>query len=125
MIKMVMTMYKNEEFIQAEALLMVLTLLSLFTSPYPYLCMLVAGVLMVVFTLRSLSEETDRLIFAVQVMLSAVFAAAAGEAFSFLIFYECRLGKRPGCKFFSHPLSIAFTVRQHGGKSFLESSAIC
>lgn len=95
MIKMVMIMYKNEEFIQAEALLLILTILSLSTSPYPYLCMLIAGVLMVVFTLRSLSEETDRLIFAVQVILSAVFAVAAGEALSFLIFYECRLGKRP------------------------------
>lgn len=94
-------MYKNKEFIQAEALLLVLTILSLFTSPYPYLCMLIAGVLMVVFTLRSLSEETDRLIFAVQVILSAVFAIAAGEALPFLIFYECRLDK-------CHRLQILF-----------------
>lgn len=72
---------------------MVLTIVSLFTSAYPYLCMLTAGVLMIVFTLRSLSEEADRLFFVVEMILSVVFAVAAGGAIAFLLFYECRIGK--------------------------------
>lgn len=87
-------MYKNEEFIQAQILVAVLLLLGLFISAYPYFCMLSAGMLMIVFTLESLWDETDRLLFAVQVILSAFFALAVGGVPAFLIFYECRAGKK-------------------------------
>lgn len=88
-----MNMKKNEEFVQAGILLFALTVLAIFFSAHPYLCILLAGVLMLIFTWRSLSEESERLFCAVQLLCSATFAICAGGVFPFLIFYECRIEK--------------------------------
>lgn len=89
-----MNMKKNEEFVQAGILLFALTVLAIFSSAHPYLCILLAGVLMLIFTWRSLSEESERLFWAVELLCSAAFAVCAGGVIPFLIFFECRIGKQ-------------------------------
>lgn len=88
-----MKMNQKEEFLQAGILLLALTVVAILISANPYFCILLAGLLMLIFTWRSLSEEWDRLAFAVQFLLSTVFAVCAGGVTPFLIFYECRIGK--------------------------------
>lgn len=92
-IKMVITMQEKEQVIQAQALLLILTVVSVFASDVPYLCILFAGLLMILFTLRSLSDEVDRLTPVAQILLSSIFASVGGGWLFFLIFYECRIFK--------------------------------
>lgn len=93
-------MKKNEEFLQAMILLSALTVWAVVASPHPFFCMLLAGVLMLILTWRSLSEESERLIFVMQFLGSAMFAICAGGVAPFLILYECRMEKYPKGRFF-------------------------
>lgn len=107
-------MQETEQVIQADVLIIILTIVSLFTSSHPYLCILFAGLLLVVFTMRSLTEEPERLLFAVQICLSAAFAIFSGGMWSCLIFYECRLVKRQWLQIFLP--ALAFCILQAAGK---------
>ena len=110
-------MQETEQVIQADVLVIILTIVSLFTSPHPYLCILCAGLLLVVFTMRSLTEEPERLLFAVQICLSAAFAVFSGGMWPCLIFYECRLRKRQWLQIFLPALT--FCILQAAGKQHL------
>ena len=87
-------MQETEQVVQADGLILILTVVSIIFSSYPYLCILSAGLLLIVFTVRSLTEEPGRLLFAVQVCLSAAFAVLVGGVWACLIFYECRFFRR-------------------------------
>ncbi|MBQ8687214.1 MAG: hypothetical protein IJ512_01540 [Ruminococcus sp.] len=86
-------MYEMERFIQAALLLLVLTLLSVFSAVHFSLLLLLSGLLMILFTLRSLSGSGCKLLFGTQILLSAGFALLSGNFLSCLIGYECRWGK--------------------------------
>ena len=110
-------MQETEQVIQADVLIIILTTVSLFTSSHPYLCILFAGLLLIVFTMRSLTEEPERLLFAVQICLSAAFAIFSGGMWPCLIFYECRLRKRQWLQIFLPALT--FCILQAAGKQHL------
>ena len=86
-------MYEMERFIQAELLLLVVTVLAVFSGTNPYLCIWLAGMLMIIFTIRSLDEKQSRVLFWIQMFLSLAFAGIAGNSFACLIGYECRISK--------------------------------
>lgn len=92
-IMLVIKMYKMEQFIQAAVLLLLLTLYSVFTAPYPYVCFLTAGIFLILFSVRSLKDQNSIPFFIWQTILCAVFAVFSGNNFSYLIFYELRLKK--------------------------------
>lgn len=87
-------MQETEQVIQAYILTLMMTAMSVFASSHPYLCILLAGLLLVAFTLRSLTEEQDRFVFTLQICMSAAFVLFSGEVWPCLIFYECRLLKQ-------------------------------
>lgn len=87
-------MQETEQVIQAYILTLMMTAMSVFASSHPYLCILLAGLLLVTFTLRSLTEEQDRFVFTLQIGMSAAFVLFSGEVWPCLIFYECRLLKQ-------------------------------
>lgn len=87
-------MQETEQVIQAYILTLMLTAVSVFISSHPYLCILLAGLLLVMVTLRSLTEGTDRLVLALQMCLSVAFVFFSDGVWPCLIFYECRLLKQ-------------------------------
>lgn len=116
-------MNTNKDFLQAEILLLTLTAVSIVTSAHPYLCCLFAGLLMLIFTIRSLSEQPDRLLFAAQILLSAAFVVNAGGVISFLLFYECRMGQHRFPRIFFPPI-VYFACENIRGGEFLPQT-IC
>lgn len=107
-------MQETEQVIQADVLIIILTTISLFTASHPYLCILFAGLLLIVFTMRSLTEEPEGLLFVAQICLSAAFAIFSGGMWPWLIFYECRLRKRQWLQIFLP--ALAFCILQVAGK---------
>lgn len=87
-------MQETEQVIQAYILTLMLTVMSVLASPHPYICILLAGLFLLTFTLRSLTEEPDRLVFVLQICLSVAFVLFSGKVWSCLFFYECRLLKQ-------------------------------
>lgn len=87
-------MQETEQVIQAYILTLILTLMSVFASAHPYFCILLAGLLLVAITLRSLTEKPDRIVLALQICLSAAFTLFSGEVWTCLVFYECRIFKQ-------------------------------
>ncbi|MBO5352117.1 MAG: hypothetical protein J6J42_05430 [Lachnospiraceae bacterium] len=59
-----------------------------------YYCFLFLGLLLIVLTIRSLSEKQSLILPAVQLLLSAALAIAAGHPFVCLAAYECRIGRK-------------------------------
>ncbi len=86
-------MYKKEQFMQAAILLLALTFLSIFSASFPYICILTAGILLILFAVRSLSHQESKRLFICQTILSVAFSLLSGNTFSYLIFYELRLKK--------------------------------
>ena len=87
-------MQETEQVVQAYMLISALTVLSVFASPSPYLCILFSGLLLITVTIRSLTEEPDRIVIAVQIGLSTAFVLLSGGVWSCLTFYECRIFKQ-------------------------------
>lgn len=83
-------MHVTEQFSQATILLILLVLISVFSSEYPYICIFIAGILMLLLTLRSLSDKQKIPFIAAQAFLTAAFAILSGNIFGFLLGYECR-----------------------------------
>lgn len=79
-----------KDYIQAEGMLLILTLISIIISPYPYICMIVASLLMIIFTMKSLYEEEMAVLEVFQFLLSFVFSVIGGHFLNFLIFSQCR-----------------------------------
>ncbi len=86
-------MKQTENFVQDSALLLILTAVALFTSSFPYLCMLLCGILLLLLAVRSLTDDPGKTALAVQILISAAFAVLSGSAAAYLILYACRAGK--------------------------------
>ena len=87
-------MQETEQVIQAYILTLMLAAMSVFASSHPYFCILLAGLLLVMVTLRSLTERTGRLVLAMQICLSVAFVLFSEGVWPCLIFYECRILKQ-------------------------------
>ncbi len=79
-----------EQYVQSSALLLVLTVEAVISGNNPYVCILIAGMLMILFTVRNLSDKQNILLFGIQIMFSIAFVIISGSVFSYVIFYECR-----------------------------------
>lgn len=86
-----MKMNTMKQFIQSAILLAVLTAISIPVSPFPYLYVMLAGVLMVIFGIRSVSEGQNAGLLLVLGITAFAYAYCAGNFMGFLIFYEVRL----------------------------------
>lgn len=80
----------------------------LFESLTIYLCFLSLGLLLIVLTIRSLSEQQSKVLFFLQAVLTIVFATAAGHPLACLAAYECRTGKE-------NRFSLIFPSLLYGG----------
>lgn len=83
---MVIFMKQTENFLQDSILLIILTAAAVFTSPAPYICLMLCGIHMILLTLRSLSDRPCRLLTLVQLALSTVYAVISGRAAACLVF---------------------------------------
>lgn len=87
-------MYVMEQFIQASILLFVLTVVSVIQGAHPCLSILLCGLLMVVFTIRSLTDNLCKLLLVIQLLCSVFFVMSSGVIWTYLVLYECRGNKR-------------------------------
>ncbi len=85
---------RMERFVQAAVLLVGLLVLAVVKSESFMGCLLTGAALLVVFNLRSLSDEQSKGTLVMQGCLSLVFALLSESFFSYLIFYELRMKKR-------------------------------
>ncbi|MCM1499067.1 MAG: histidine kinase [Clostridium sp.] len=82
-------------FIRSAGLVTILTAAAMFSSKQPYLCLLLAGLLMMILAMEGVSDlEENTLPELGKTLLAAVFAAIGGTFLSFLLFYVCRFGKK-------------------------------
>lgn len=79
-----------KQFFQSTILLILLTIFSVTHTSYPYICILSAGLLLVVFGIRSVSEKQTIGLMLILAVLSAVFAYSCGYWIGFVIFLEFR-----------------------------------
>lgn len=86
-----MKMNTMKQFIQSAILLAVLTAISIPVSPFPYLYVMLAGGLMVIFGIRSVSEGQNAGLLLVLGITAFAYAYCAGNFMGFLVFYEVRL----------------------------------
>lgn len=86
-------MYAIEQFIQSSFLLVILSVLSMFSSKAPCLCLLFSGILFILFAIRSVSENERESILFLGVQAAGVipFVLVSGSPFACLIFYEIRI----------------------------------
>ncbi len=81
-----------------------------------YFCFLFLGLLFIVFTIRSLSEQSGKLLLAGQLLFSVAFAVTVGHPIACLTAYECRIDKKNILSLFLPSLlygSIQAIVREH------------
>lgn len=102
-------MCEIQQYVQSLILLFALTCISIFKTGNPYIFLMISGVLLIVYAIRSLNEEKDWVLLCTQVILSAGFVWYSGYGFSYLIFYECRICKKPVNTLFP---GIAFLLYQ-------------
>lgn len=81
-------MYAMERFIEGTILIIVLTVIGLTTTEQPFVCILLAGVLLCIICARSLDEEKNRSwLILVQLVLSCLFALASDSYITYLVFF--------------------------------------
>ncbi len=78
------------QFIQSGILLMLLTLISMFTSHNPYLSVMQAGILMIIFAIESIDDEYEDRRLIIQFVFSAFFVLLSDNVFSYIIFFLCK-----------------------------------
>lgn len=105
-----MTMKSMKKYIQSLILLIILTIISIFHTGNPYLCVLIAGVLMVLLTIRNLLAKQNVWFFVLQLILSGAFSIISKIFCSYLIFYECRFIKSRYINIFYSP-AVYFIVQ--------------
>lgn len=84
--KVVMMMYSIRRFMQAQGLLILLTVLGLRTTSQVLMTFMLSGVLLILFTVKSLEEELSAGLFCVQCLLAMIFCISTADFLSFLIF---------------------------------------
>ncbi len=103
-------MYMMKDFIQAEFLLLLLTVTAAVNAPFPYIYILFSSLLMIFFTIRSLSENDSMAMIFVQIVLSGGLCLFGGGFFSFLIFSEVRAEKIKRLRIVLPPVFFAGTA---------------
>ncbi|MBQ7943683.1 MAG: hypothetical protein IJ326_06465 [Lachnospiraceae bacterium] len=81
-----MAMYSIRRFVQAECLLIMLGLLGIRTTSNVLLCLILTGMLMILFTIKSLEKEISSGFLFIQYLLSGLLCIATADFLSFLIF---------------------------------------
>lgn len=104
--KTVIIMYAMEQFVQSAILLIILTAWAVLSSSQPYLLIFLSGLLLIVLTIRSLSEEPRISLLAVQLALSAAFAFLSADVFPCMIFYEIRTQRAKKLRLFLPALGL-------------------
>ncbi len=86
-------MQAMEQFLQSSFLLIFLSIVSVFLSQAPYLCLSFAGILLILFAVRSLSDGEKRggLFCAAEAVAAAMFFLLSGTCPAYLILYEVRV----------------------------------
>lgn len=82
-----------EQYVQSSVLLTFLTVISILNTKNPYLCILSAGLLMILFTIKNLLDKQNYLLIAAELIISIFFAVISGSTFTYLILYECKFYK--------------------------------
>lgn len=82
-------MYEMIKFTDSEVLLLLLTVLAAVSSPYPYVCIFIASLLMVVFSIASFSENPSIFLSGIQMVLSVIFCILSTDFLPFLIVSKC------------------------------------
>ncbi|MBE5876503.1 MAG: hypothetical protein E7290_06405 [Lachnospiraceae bacterium] len=81
-----MKMYSMRRFIQAEGLLILLVILGIRTTSQVLWSLILAGILMILITMKSLEEEISSGFLFVQYLVSILFCIATADYLSFLVF---------------------------------------
>lgn len=89
-------------------LLVILTFTALFTAHNPYLPVMLAGVLMIVFAIRSIEEYGGSLMI-IQLVFSALFVLLSDNVFSYLIFAECKKQDKKYLNIFFSPIMFVLS----------------
>ncbi len=97
--KVVMIMYSIRRFMQAQGLLILLTLLGLRTTSYVLSSLVFAGMLLILFTMKSLEEESGTSLNIMQYLLSLVFCISTEDFLTFLIFGYFHIGEGKKIKY--------------------------
>lgn len=107
-------MHETGQYLQAAFLLLLLTSISVFSTEYPYICILAASLLMIIFTVRSLSDRQSGGLIAMQSLLTALFILVSGNTVCFLAGFECRFFRRKALRIAipSALYAVAQAVRQ-------------
>lgn len=79
-------MYAIESFVQGTILIIGLTVIGLVKTETPFVCLLLAGLLLCIICERSLSDEREIWLFIIQLALSCVFVLVADCYISYLVF---------------------------------------
>lgn len=86
----VIEMKQTENFVQDSILMILLTAGAVFTSLSLSTSLLLCGMMMILITIRSLSDKPGIPLTAAQLAIAAVFALISGNPAAYLIFYICR-----------------------------------
>lgn len=82
-----MIMYCMRQFMQSELVLFWLLVAGAAQSPVPYISMMLAGVLMILYTINSFEENTFCQTLFLQFMVSVAFCFSMADVLSYLVFY--------------------------------------
>lgn len=101
-------MGEMRQFMQAVCLMLLLGIWAVGHSPFPYVCLLTEGMLLLLFSVRSLYEKQSVRMVAGQLVLSVLFCWLSAGFLSFLVFVELRVSRksRVRCLF---PAGVYFT----------------
>ena len=80
-------MYGIERFVQDTILILVLTIISLLNTDMPFICLLLAGVLICIICERSFTEEEKGWHLIVQFILSVMFVVVSDSYISYMVFF--------------------------------------
>lgn len=80
-------MHLMRQFIQSEIVLLLLVAAGVAFSPFPYVSILLAGVLMILYTVKNFEEKTAFWILFLQFLVSVAFCISMAGFLSFLVFY--------------------------------------
>lgn len=86
-------MREMERFVQSAVLLIIVALVSVFSTDVPYLCILFTGLLFILLTIRSLSDKKSILFIVAQFIVTVAFCVVANNIFAWLICFEFRFEK--------------------------------
>lgn len=80
-------MYAMERFVQETIFIIVLAIMGLVKSDTPFLCLLLAGMLLCLSCIKSLTDEKAAWLVALQFLLSCIFVMVADGYMSYLLFF--------------------------------------